>query len=924
MELNNEQTRILTEIGSQLLTALDKIAKLARTKLAGKASTPPTDTLAISTNTMVGGPSPERRLAEIYLQDREYLKRLEGEPFVARVVVRWEDEEPAREETLYISRASAAGIADKIPGIKLVTYGGILGRLAEFEAGENTTLKINRREREVSILERVKLAPKHWNGEWDAVVDPLEFEQWSVALDSILQFLEQAGRSPIGTEEEIPDVMGALYQEYEQATLVHETARRRVIEHMALRDQPILDRYQGEVFRMPLDQRLVLLGPPGTGKTTTLIRRLAQKRTHDALTQEELDMLSSAGITESFLYSHSWAMYSPTELLKLYLRDAFNREGVPASDSNLRTWDKERLSLGRNVLGILRSAESGRFQLDENATILSDASGTGVRQLYEEFASYCEEEVLARCTDAFKQLQLSDDEHLKARVGAAVGRRRGVDRLSVREISNLLDQASQLQPEMKRLEEEIKEELRHLGNRLVHAHPNLLEDLVEALPTVIREERRDEDEEEDDEEAEEETTPLRHQRIQSKVEQRREAVEALFDALRKMARSLALGRSTVGGRAGRIIKYLGDRLPSPESLTQLGSRIVMRTHLRTLAQSPRLFVMDVPRSYVRFRRQAVKEGRLFTLDASDAVRQMRISPGEADVLILTMLCNARRLLEGNPMSLANTSSHDWLENIKGQYLMQVFVDEATDFSAVQLACMMELSHPRLRSWFACGDFDQRITSHGMRDHTEIEWLKRISGNSIEARKVDIAYRQTRRLRDLVIGLSMQSATGSLNIRAPEHGEDADVWPLLAEQCTGDRLATWLTDRISEVERAVGKLPSIAIFVDGEALIDPLVELIHPRLAEHNIPVVGCKDGRVVGDNLEVRVFDVRHIKGLEFEAVFFVGIDRLAERLPDLFDRFFYVGASRAATYLGVTCDGHLPATLEPVRGHFSTGDWQF
>ncbi len=100
------------------------------------------------------------------------------------------------------------------------------------------------------------------------------------------------------------------------------------------------------------------------------------------------------------------------------------------------------------------------------------------------------------------------------------------------------------------------------------------------------------------------------------------------------------------------------------------------------------------------------------------------------------------------------------------------------------------------------------------------------------------------------------------------------------------------------------------YVAGDTQVDPLVDGLGPLLADRNIRVVGCKDGRVVGDALEVRVFDVRHIKGLEFEAVFFVGIDRLAERLPDLFDRFFYVGVSRAATYLGVTCEGHLPPGL--------------
>lgn len=67
---------------------------------------------------------------------------------------------------------------------------------------------------------------------------------------------------------------------------------------------------------------------------------------------------------------------------------------------------------------------------------------------------------------------------------------------------------------------------------------------------------------------------------------------------------------------------------------------------------------------------------------------------------------------------------------------------------------------------------------------------------------------------------------------------------------------------------------------------------------------------------------MQHIKGLEFEAVFFVGLDALATRLPDLFARFLYVGVTRAATYLAVTANGELPAALEPLRGHFSAGTW--
>ena len=66
----------------------------------------------------------------------------------------------------------------------------------------------------------------------------------------------------------------------------------------------------------------------------------------------------------------------------------------------------------------------------------------------------------------------------------------------------------------------------------------------------------------------------------------------------------------------------------------------------------------------------------------------------------------------------------------------------------------------------------------------------------------------------------------------------------------------------------------------------------------------------------------QHIKGLEFEAAFFVGVDELAERYPDLFDKFLYVGATRAATYLGLTCTGKLPPRVAELAPLFSP-DWK-
>jgi hypothetical protein len=164
--------------------------------------------------------------------------------------------------------------------------------------------------------------------------------------------------------------------------------------------------------------------------------------------------------------------------------------------------------------------------------------------------------------------------------------------------------------------------------------------------------------------------------------------------------------------------------------------------------------------------------------------------------------------------------------------------------------------------------------------------------------------------------------GRIETEASKGSQEANAWPLLGERLSGKDAAQWVATRIGEVEDSIGRLPSIAIFVDGDGLIDGVVDDIRPLLATRNIPVAGCKEGKVVGDEREVRVFDVQHIKGLEFEAVFFISVDRLAERIPDLFRRFVYVGVTRAATYLGVTCEGALPWGLELLRPHFGTESW--
>ena len=122
---------------------------------------------------------------------------------------------------------------------------------------------------------------------------------------------------------------------------------------------------------------------------------------------------------------------------------------------------------------------------------------------------------------------------------------------------------------------------------------------------------------------------------------------------------------------------------------------------------------------------------------------------------------------------------------------------------------------------------------------------------------------------------------------------------------------WIAARIIEIDAVHTNLPSIAVFVPDESIVVHVADELRNALQETNIEVMPCLGGQILGLDRHVRVFAVEHIKGLEFEAAFFHSLQDLAKNEPDLLDKFLYVGATRAATFLGMACADSLPQLLQ-------------
>lgn len=908
-----DKNSALIALGEEILSALDAVEAAARSALSSEAPALAMPALAYPQNKIAGENRTERFVSTRNAEARRLIRFLLTEPFIARVKVDWGPKDRGV-QTLYFPARSAGGLSQAIGGAYLVSYLEDLGRLAEYDAGDIAEIEVNDRERTGRILECSHIEPSQHEQRWDAFAEAFSALPWGDVLDLVGREPLRAALERIAREtsfEATEDIVGQLEQKAADTERERQRLRRKVIDRITLRNRAVLDRYQGDIFRLPLNRQLLLLGPPGSGKTTTLIKRLAQKRTPEALPDRERELLSSY-VQEALTRSDSWAMFSPAELLKQYLGDAFNKIGVPDA-YNVRTWDQDRHDLARNVFSILRSPTGGRLQSEPHAGLLRDPSSRGIAALHDDFANHFETDFLKRCNDALAGLLNADDDGVK-RTAQTLRRRLGTTgQLDVADMARLLDAPDDLQGEQRRLDEGIAAGIRTIANGLLNQHKTLPDEIaaeMRSLQSEQQEDDGDEREEEGDGAAQGASVP---------------PVYLLQAALRNWARAVAEKRRTLGGRAGRIIRLIGSRLPPEEGFAAAGRRLILLAHLRTLLQAPRRFVLGAPGFYVSFRRDALREGRHFS--GSDAAREFvgsnRIAPDELDVLILIMLRHARRLLASpGPERLELASGHEWLERIKGRYLIQVFVDEATDLSAVQLACTTELAFPKLRSWFACGDFRQRLTLNGIQNRSELDWLVRTTGIRLDPRDINIGYRQSRQLRELSddLGTLLDGVTAST--APPRDEEEAGVSPLLAENLSFSHAAAWLAQRIREVELAIGSLPAIAIFVDGDDRVAPLAQALEGALAPWNIVVKGRMQDSSVGDSREVRVFDVNNVKGMEFEAVFFIGIDDLAGRIPELFARFLYVGVTRAATYLGVTCERSLPPSLSTIRRHFAFDGW--
>jgi hypothetical protein len=438
----------------------------------------------------------------------------------------------------------------------------------------------------LQVVERALLRPAHKGGEWDSINSAVQGESYGpLTITSFREFLRLRG---VTADE--ADLLEAALAEDRAAGIVAEGLRRNAITKMELRDQAVLDQYQDEIFRLPLDTRLVILGPPGTGKTTTLIKRLGLKLDHEYLTDDEKELVAATA-AGSARNAQSWIMFTPTDLLRQYVKEAFARENIPASDERISTWDDFRRDVARHRFGILRSgAGGGIFVMKDDAPSLQGTTLARQREWFADFDEWQSEYFWNDLRTNSQALSTHKDSGI-GRLGAQLleilpGTLLGTNAAAFPGLASMADEVQAL---IFRLRTASDTMIRNAIGLEHKKDKTFLDGLADFVATLA-----DTDESED-EDGEDDRRPIRVGKDA--------AVDALMRAIRCKARAKAMGRAlNRETRSGRIIEWLGDRGLPENELLPIGESIQVQGALRRFVSPLQRYYSGLPGRYRRYRR----------------------------------------------------------------------------------------------------------------------------------------------------------------------------------------------------------------------------------------------------------------------------------------------------------------------------------
>ena len=686
--------------------------------------------------------------------------------------------------------------------------------------------------------------------------------------------------------------------------------QRYIRESTELRMQPILDPEQETIKRSKiLDGMLVIDGGPGTGKTTTLIQRInfltapTIKEYRDDLSDNEINDLEN-----------SWRFFSPSRLLKLFLKNSMAQEGLKTDDNQTKVWS-EYLDQSFKKYTLINPSTQNPFIKAHNfhESVFPNDSGI-LQDLYQIIESALIEDikkrlnrVLESSTDGLSWSSKAED--LKRKAKSAFDKETVEDFIiqfenwKERERDSVLNDL-----------EDLNDELRNLGSRIQirvkENEPELYQEISEHLKDRFEKRHDIEPDDEDEEETDDiDIVADTGQTFSPEIE--------LSRFFRRLTSAKALRSLNKGFRRTKILRDWEEQTEfafENIDLMEVGELLYFRRFTNRMTLGAGNAVLSrIPTVYKQIRSDLADylddkgygNGRFQELVKQE---RKRLHTDEMN-LILWFINQCIKDLKIASNRVFENLDHAYINAFKEEIKSVIAVDEATDFSILEIAAISSFADPDYSSVTLSGDLMQRMTSSGISNWDVMEGIF----PSMQVERLTTSYRQSPTLLNLASKL-YENVTGvKPDFKAYLSESSGEPQPVIVQIENNEEVSVWLEEQIIKVYTMYGNnIPSVAIFAEDDEAVMQIAKILQSsnRLKDVGITVRhSTSDSELVPDS-QVCVYNIKMIKGMEFEAVFFVNIDKIDVPEEELLQKYLYVGLSRAAYYLGVSYRDKLPGSL--------------
>lgn len=699
-----------------------------------------------------------------------------------------------------------------------------------------------------------------------------------------------------------------------------------------LRAIPLLDRTQEDIKRSKIfNGPLIINGGPGTGKTTALIQRitfLIHKTIleyKDDFTEDEKDLL--------FNQNTSWLFFTPTELLRLYLKNAMVKEGLESDNKRVTLWSLHKVLLFREF-GYINSKSKKGFKYSTNQEKVFKNDILSITELIESFEKFFLQKVrnIHNQTIEFK----FDTPEINILSSEITGMLKSNSLNALSDVIKLYIDLERFKNNATNLRSELNDKLKQISSSVqveVMKSEELLNNIKTLFESNIIEKELDQDvdgideqdlisDEEDEDEIPQET---------KKMEKNEDEMFKLKlnKLLINLIRKISLHKKDVKIKFTKLekeVQILLENYLESIDYNDFSELAIFKRFFYNLTRGTEVNIINkLSNTYKIYRRKDlidskyIKHKNIEMLKSNVKSGNNRLYTDEIDfILYLTLkITNELFLISEDYFNNSETKS---IKAYKNNMKMVIAIDEAIDFTPLELSCMTYLSYPKYRCVTLVGDVMQRMENEGIADWNYYTSMIR----DVEICNLKLSYRQSPTLLKIAESLYEEQTKMKASFASAYSDSSNDFPPIKFIQNQLSEKINWLSKRFLEINELCPDLPSIAVFVPSDEKVRIITDELNriEDLTVNGLQAVACLDGQILGDAQKIRVFNIQHIKGLEFESVFFLDIDDYFNIEEELVSRYLYVGLTRASMFLGIHANFKFPAYLKSIESLFENGGW--